>query len=142
MRPLPYVPAPTEVRESAVVLRGGTRVLLVQRPAAGRWANLWEFPHGELTAGETHEAAAMRLLGPLTGLTADIGPELLTVRHGVTRFRITLVCLEAEYRGGKFRSAFYRRGLWLRGRDLQPRHRRRGRPHARRRALLGVRDAR
>jgi A/G-specific adenine glycosylase len=79
---------------------------------------MWEFPHGELEADESHEAAAERLLGPLTGLTADLGPELLTVRHGVTRFRITLVCLEAEYRGGKFRSAFYDRGLWLRPAEL------------------------
>jgi A/G-specific adenine glycosylase len=112
-------PAVTEVREVALAIRRGPRVLLARRPDdAPRWANMWEFPHGELEADESYEAAAVRLLGPLTGLTADLGPELLTVRHGVTRFRITLVCLEAEYRGGKFRSAFYDRGLWLRPAEL------------------------
>jgi A/G-specific adenine glycosylase len=112
-------PAVTSVREVALVIRRGPRVLLAQRPPdAARWADLWEFPHGELTAGETHEAAAERLLDPLTQLDATLGPELLTVRHGVTRFRIALVCLEAEYRGGKFRSEFYRRGLWLRPAEL------------------------
>jgi A/G-specific adenine glycosylase len=123
--PKPARPAVTEVREVAVVVRRGPRVLLVRRPAErpasgypARWANMWEFPHGELEAGESYEAAAARLLGPLTGLTADLGPELLTVRHGVTRFRITLVCLEAEYRGGRFRSEFYSRGLWLRPAEL------------------------
>jgi A/G-specific adenine glycosylase len=112
-------PAVTAVREVALVIRRGPRVLLAQRPPdAARWADLWEFPHGELTAGETHEAAAERLLEPLTGLDVIVGPELLTVRHGVTRFRITLVCLEAEYRSGRFRSDFYRRGLWLRPAEL------------------------
>jgi A/G-specific adenine glycosylase len=103
----------------AIAVRRGPRVLLARRPAdATRWANMWEFPHGELEPGESHEAAAERLLGSLTGLSADIGPELLTVRHGVTRFRITLVCLAAEYRGGTFRSAFFHRGLWLRPAEL------------------------
>jgi A/G-specific adenine glycosylase len=74
---------------------------------------MWEFPHGELEANETVEAAVERMVGDLTGLTVDIGSELLTVRHGVTRFRITLICLEAEYRSGTFRSVFYNRGLWL-----------------------------
>jgi A/G-specific adenine glycosylase len=112
-------PAVTEVREVALAIRRGPRVLLAQRPPdANRWAGMWEFPHRELHTGETYEAAADRLLGPLTGLTADLGPELLTVRHGVTRFRITLVCLEAVYRGGRFRSEFYGRGKWLRPSEL------------------------
>ena len=33
--------APIEVREAAVVLRKGKHVLLVQRPATGRWARAW-----------------------------------------------------------------------------------------------------
>jgi A/G-specific adenine glycosylase len=112
-------PAVTEVHEVALAIRRGPRVLLAQRPPdADRWAGMWEFPHGELNVGETYEAAADRLLGPLTGFAADLGPELLTVRHGVTRFRITLVCLEADYRGGRFRSEFYSRGKWLRPAEL------------------------
>ena len=112
---IPYratVPATTEVREAAVVLRQATRVLLVQRPATGRWANLWEFPHGELTDGETHEAAATRLLKQTTGMEGRLGAELLTIRHGVTRFRITMVCFEAQRRKGKFHSDFYAAGRW------------------------------
>src|SRR5208282_2238580 len=79
----------------------------------GRWAEMWEFPHDVLGAGESHEAAARRLLRELTGLEAELGSELLTVRHGVTRFRITMVCLEAEYRGGAFTSPFYAQGRWV-----------------------------
>jgi A/G-specific adenine glycosylase len=103
----------TPVRESAVVVRRGEEVLLAQRPATGRWARLWEFPHVELAEEEGHDEAARRLLGEL-GLAADLGPELLTIRHGVTRFQITLVCFEATHRGGDLASAFYAGGLWLR----------------------------
>jgi A/G-specific adenine glycosylase len=101
------------VREVAVVVRRGCRVLLAQRPAQGRWAGLWEFPHGSLAAHESHEGGALRLLGELTGLAGDLGPELLTIRHGVTRFRITLVCFEAVYRKGTFASDFYQQGSWV-----------------------------
>jgi A/G-specific adenine glycosylase len=112
-------PAVTEVQEVGLVIRRGPRVLLAQRRSdAVRWANLWEFPHGELTAGETHEAAAERLLTQLTGLDAILGSELLTIRHGVTRFRITMTCLEAAYRGGKFGSELYSHGKWLRPAEL------------------------
>jgi A/G-specific adenine glycosylase len=107
-------PAVTEVRESAVVVRRGGRVLLCRRPAtAARWANMWEVPHGELRDGETPEDGAGRLLAELTGLEADVGAEVITVRHTVTRYRITMVCLEAEHRAGEFRPAYYEEGRWL-----------------------------
>src|SRR6185369_7758786 len=90
------------------------KVFLAQRPNdADRWAGMWEFPRGELCADETHEVAARRLLSHLTGLRAKLGPELVTVRHGVTRYRITLTALEATYTQGTFASPFYSRGLWL-----------------------------
>src|SRR5262249_38164845 len=113
------LPKPTEVREVAIVVRRGSHVLLVRRPAdAGRWQNMWEFPRGELDPGETYDAAAARLLGSLTGIDAELGPELVTVHHGLTRFRITLVALEADYRGGRFCSQFYTRGVWVRPKEL------------------------
>ncbi len=106
-------PTVVAVEEVAVVVRKGGRVLLTQRPAdATRWASFWEFPHAELQPGESHAEAAMRLLASL-GLTADVGAEVLTVRHGVTRYAIRVVALEATYRGGRFRSAFYARGAWV-----------------------------
>jgi A/G-specific adenine glycosylase len=107
-------PAITEVREAAVVIRRGSDVLLVQRPeSASRWATLWEFPHGPLDEGESHEVAAVRLARALAGLDVTLGPELLTLRHGVTRYRITMACFEAESSTGDFRSDFYRQGLWV-----------------------------
>jgi A/G-specific adenine glycosylase len=112
-------PVPVDVAEVAVVVRRGARVLLARRPRAGRWAGLWEFPRDALRQGETHEQAALRVLRERVGVQADLGPELLTVRHGVTRFRITLVCLEGRWRRGTFCSEFYVDGRWLRPEELQ-----------------------
>ena len=84
----------------------------MQRPAVGRWGGLWEFPHHELNPGESHTQAAQRLLDKMR-LRADVGAKLLTVRHSLTRFRITLVCLEARHRRGRFRSDLFQQGLWV-----------------------------
>ncbi|HEY7328669.1 MAG TPA: A/G-specific adenine glycosylase [Gemmataceae bacterium] len=111
-------PEVAAVQESAVVVRRGPEVLFVQRPAGGRWAGMWEFPHGPLLEGESHEAAASRLLRQLTGLHAKVGQELLTIRHSIMRYRITLTCFEAEHAGGEFKSPFYVEGRWLAPADL------------------------
>jgi A/G-specific adenine glycosylase len=111
-------PTPTLVQEAAVVVRREDKVLLVQRPPSGRWAGLWEFPHGPLQEGESHDAAARRLVADLTGLEVNLGAELVTVRHGITRYRVTLVGFEADYLAGAFRSPFYVRGEWASPADL------------------------
>jgi A/G-specific adenine glycosylase len=100
-----------QVAEAAVVVRRGRRMLLVQRPDKGRWAGMWEFPHTPLAAGEDHAAAATRLL-ELLGIRAALREEVTTIRHGVTRFRITMVCLEAVYRAGRFASSLYQSAKW------------------------------
>jgi A/G-specific adenine glycosylase len=113
---IPHRPAPpkiTLVEEVAVVVRRGTQVLLVQRPAGGRWAGLWEFPHGPRQPDEPHEQAAVRVVRELAGIQAVVGGELLTIRHGITRYRITLVCLEARHESGEYQSSFYAQGQWL-----------------------------
>jgi A/G-specific adenine glycosylase len=112
-------PLPEEVREVAVVVRRRRRLLLVRRRAdATRWANMWEFPHITLNSGEAHEDAACRLLGEQLGVDAGVGQEVLTIRHGVTRFRITMVCLEATYRRGAFRPGAYAEARWLEPAEL------------------------
>ena len=101
-----------------MVLYRRRRILLVQRPQHGRWAGLWEFPHAPLQEGDSHEQAAARFLPRLTGFQAEIGREVLALRHSVTHHRITLVCFEAQYRAGRFQSPFYRRGCWVRLAEL------------------------
>jgi A/G-specific adenine glycosylase len=101
------------VEEAAIVVWKKQSVLIAQRPASGRWAGMWEFPHGPKEAGEAHEQAAVRLLAELTGVEAAIGSELTTLRHGITRYRITMTCFEATFRTGKFRSSFYQSSRWV-----------------------------
>jgi len=102
------------VAEVTVAVWDGPRVLLCRRPpTATRWANMWELPRGEVAVGEDATAAAARVVKELAGLDVEIGTEVLTLRHGVTRFDITLTCLEATVTGGEFASAFYTSGDWL-----------------------------
>jgi A/G-specific adenine glycosylase len=109
----------TFVNEVAVVVRKGGKVLLCQRPAnAGRWQNMWEVPHAPRADGEDAVDAAVRVARELTGFDIKAGEELLTIRHGVTRYAITLVCLEAELAGGKFAPGSYTKAKWVALSDL------------------------
>lgn len=107
-------PAITELNEVGVVIRDGERVLLCQRPAnAGRWQNMWEVPHAPRENGEDIPVAAIRVAKELTGLDVDVGAEVLKIKHGVTRYAITLVCLEASLTGGTFVPGPYAAAKWL-----------------------------
>ncbi len=91
------------VRDTALLIQREGKILLCQRPpTAERGAMLWEFPS---------TAASV-------GLLVEIGPEVLTVNHGVTRFRIMLTGLEAMWRSGEFTSDFYSAGVWLTASEL------------------------
>ena len=105
--PTKRVELATEIHTALLIRRAG-RVLIGQRPAsAGRGAMLWEFP---AVIGEPTEEIA--------GLTVELGSNVLTVHHGVTRFRITLTGIGAEWRSGEFTSDFYADGLWVTAAEL------------------------
>jgi A/G-specific adenine glycosylase len=92
-------PKPEDVQEAAVVVFRRGKILLQRRGNEGRWAGLWDFPRFVLAS---HDGAALvRELRDhverLTGVVATPGERLTTIRHGVTRFRITLHCHRAEY---------------------------------------------
>jgi A/G-specific adenine glycosylase len=111
--------APVDVQTVAVAVNKRGRYLLARRNAdAKRWAGFWEFPHTERQRGETVDQAAERLLEAV-GLTADLGPELLTVKHGVTHHRITLTAIEATWRRGAFRWAEHSQTKWLWPKELR-----------------------
>lgn len=89
------------------------KVLLVQRPTVGRWANMWEFPHTAINSDENAVAAGKRLLADSTSIQAVPETEILTLCHGITRYRITMVCLLARYRSGQFSPSVYQQGKWV-----------------------------
>jgi len=103
---------PVTVKEVAVVVRRGRRILLAQRPSEGRWGGLWEFPRTAVDHGETEREAAKRLLKAM-GIKAELGGEIMVIQHAVTRFRIRLTCLEALYCKGRLKLTSYKGREWL-----------------------------
>jgi A/G-specific adenine glycosylase len=84
--------------EAALVIRRGPRILVRQCGATERWAGLWDFPRFTI---ESEEASALgdelrtKALA-LTGLAIGALAPLTIIKHGVTRFRITLHCFTAD----------------------------------------------
>lgn len=66
-----------------------TRYLACRVPAGQRWAGLWDVPRW--TEGDAHSAAeAAGHLSRQLGLTIQPGQPLVTLKHAVTKYRITL----------------------------------------------------
>lgn len=89
-------PEPLIVREAcALAVRDGC-VLVVQRGKGGLWESFWEFPTihlegvdpGGRSFGEAVELADG--VRRLTGIDAQIGPIVQTVRYSVTKHRVQL----------------------------------------------------
>ena len=109
------VPA-TPRRFVAFVVRKRGRWLVRQRPAGVVNAHLWEFPNLELAPGKARLLSAAR---SLLGIEpASITP-LCTVRHSITRYRITLEAFLIEAQRGPAPPAAIR-GRWLSDRQLAP----------------------
>jgi len=91
-----------EVREAAIMVWRGPKVLLRQRQPGERWAGLWDFARFPLAAHQGKELVQelQRKLHVQTGIRAQAGTRIATLKHGVTRFRITLECYEAKYLSG------------------------------------------
>lgn len=115
--PRPKAQAKIElVREALVVVRYRGKVLLRQRQHGERWAGLWDFPRFDISTcnGSVAEEIAARLAAA-TGVSARLAEPLTTLKHGVTRFRITLDCHWADCIGIPPRRPELR---WLRPADL------------------------
>jgi A/G-specific adenine glycosylase len=110
----------TAVREAAVVVRKNGSVLMRRCGPDERWAGLWDFPRFELEATGPLFATQeiVDKVAAQTGITCEPGAILKTIKHGVTRFRITLECYEATYQGGNLRRKQSAHVEWLPKRQL------------------------
>ena len=108
-----------ELREASVVVRRNGRVLLRRCQPPERWAGLWDFPR--FAVEKTRSAPLAREIeqktAAMTGVRVDAGERLAVIKHGVTRFRITLLCHEATYAGGRVYNGSEAR--WLRPAELE-----------------------
>jgi A/G-specific adenine glycosylase len=83
-----------DVAEIAVVVRHQAAVLVRQCQPGERWAGLWDFPRFAGTAEQISQRVA-----ELTGNQVAPGARLAVLKHGVTRFRITLEVYAARLTG-------------------------------------------
>jgi A/G-specific adenine glycosylase len=107
-------PKPIAVREAAVVVRQNGAVLLRQCGADERWAGLWDFPRFRVE-GEGPMFVRDELVAGVreqTGISVTPGGLIHTLKHGVTRYRITLDCYEARFMGGRVASTKARPVRW------------------------------
>jgi A/G-specific adenine glycosylase len=75
---------------AALVFRRG-RVLVAQLAKdAPRWAGMWQFPNTECRHGESSRDALERALGDAIGTGLASARTVASIRHSVTRYRITL----------------------------------------------------
>ena len=86
------------MEQAAVVIRNGHRILVRRCQPDERWAGLWDFPRFDIHSRTTHARhhELKREVARLTGLEISPQRKLTTIKHGVTRYRITLHCHEAE----------------------------------------------
>lgn len=88
--------------EVAVLVRRRGRVLLMRCPEGERWAGLWDFPRFEVHAEDASalDREITEKVEKRTGVSIELGDHLKTIKHGVTRFRITLDCYAGRYLAG------------------------------------------
>jgi len=86
------------VREAAVIVEHCGRVYLRQCGAGERWAGLWDFARFAVSAkrGRAFQEELTSKVREQAGLDVQRFEKLTTLKHGVTRFRITLDCYRAE----------------------------------------------
>jgi len=92
-------PAYESLHEAAILIRRNGRLLLRQCAPTERWAGLWDFPRFPIqgqSITEIHQEIIQSVRN-LTGINVEPGAQLTTLKHGVTKYRITLDCYEARY---------------------------------------------
>ncbi len=94
------------IREAAIVVRRRGRIVLRRCGEGERWAGLWDFPRFSITSNDEAESAVVHTeiadkVRRMTGLTIRTAEHLTTIKHGVTRYRISLDCYQAQCQTGR-----------------------------------------
>jgi A/G-specific adenine glycosylase len=105
----------TDVREAAIIIRKNGSVLVRQCGADERWAGLWDFPRFAIEADGPLFAKKeiVAKVASQTGIACEPRGLLKTMKHGVTRYRITLDCYQATYVSGRVRATTSAAVRWL-----------------------------
>ena len=101
--------------ETAIVVFKQNRVLLRRCGEGERWQGLWDFPR--FGSNDTSDHADVKEVQNMTGIECRVVNELATIKHGVTKYRITLTCRRAEFVSGRIKRG--QEIAWVRVADLQ-----------------------
>lgn len=112
-------PLTVEITELALIISRKDRLLLCQRRSdAARWANMWEFPTKELVTSRPLPQQTRALASQLVGYRVSSLRRFAKMRYGITRFRVTLVGMEARFLGGRSHRNTYQTLKWISAADL------------------------
>lgn len=94
------------------------RFLIVQRPAAGLLAGLWELPNGRVEERENSADACRRAVLESAGLVVSPGRRLARVTHAYTHFTITMDVFACDFVSGRVRRNGPQAHQWIRMGDV------------------------
>ncbi|MCA9199489.1 MAG: A/G-specific adenine glycosylase [Planctomycetales bacterium] len=101
---IPLAPQKTvyhDVHEVAVVVQRNSKFLLRRCQPNERWAGLWDFIRFPVESDAVSDIELQKQIFALTNLDAGSFQALTTIRHGVTKYRITLRCVLAAGISGR-----------------------------------------
>jgi A/G-specific adenine glycosylase len=107
--------AATARRFVAFVVEQNGSFLVRQRPAGVVNAHLWEFPNVEIFNGKSDPKLAAK---NVLGITPSKLQPLCTVKHSITRYRITLEAFRAQLRGTSHTNSS-KVGIWKTAAQMQ-----------------------
>ncbi|MBI1248850.1 A/G-specific adenine glycosylase [bacterium] len=90
------------ITEVALVVRRKNEVLVRQCGPDERWAGLWDFPRFSADQNKPLDQIEDKLK-QAAGIEGSLGDHLTTIKHGVTKYRITLLCHEMSFLKGRLR---------------------------------------
>lgn len=103
-----------DLAETAVVVFKSKHVLLRRCKEGERWAGLWDFPRFETNKRKDYD---QKQVLELTGINSKISETLATLKHGVTKYRITLTCKRAVFVSGRLKRGA--ETAWVRTDELE-----------------------
>lgn len=92
------------VIEAAIVVQSRGEVLIRKCQPGERWAGLWDFPRFSVEGNRKLKSTLEKKVKLQTGNNILIQDKFRTIKHGVTRFRIELLCFHAVLDGRRGRA--------------------------------------
>jgi len=97
---------------AAGILADGDRVLICQRHHADSYGMQWEFPGGKVESGESLEDTLRRELAEELAIEAEVGEEVLRLRHRYPDRWVEVVFFAVRSYRGEVRNQVFEAVEW------------------------------